>query len=381
MNDIAFKVIIKNDGIDDVIFKTLMLKGEKGDKGDAGGAEIDDSTTSSTKTWSSYKIRNEIDAKPVNLSQLGDVDLDTITDGQMLGYNLTAGKWENKSVDASTLKYDANTSIKDKIDDKADSAGLSLVAVSGDYDDLSNKPTIPDELTELGDVDIDAISLTDGDGLKWNATTGKWENGAVSTTSALIDLTDVALDSPIPDFASLVYNATEGKWKNKQLTIVCLEAQYEAWKNSSPSQLIPCTHYILSDAQNLNATAEDVEFSAGVSVADELNDLENKKIDYKSGEIVYSNYITGAYISGSGNYVEFCVPINTKATSGTITSLGTTLNVFIGNTRLTNYVTLSGSSVYAIKNGYAQIELKLNTTQTANSVATVSLDGFKISLE
>ena len=277
MNDIAFKVIIKNDGIDDVIFKTLMLKGEKGDKGDAGGAEIDDTTTSSIKTWSSNKIRNEIDAKPVNLSQLGDVDLDTITDGQMLGYNLTAGKWENKTADASTLKYDANTTIKSKIDDKADSAGLSLVAVSGAYNDLSNKPTIPDELVEMSDVDIDALSLTDGDGLKWNATTGKWENGAVSATSALVDLTDVALDSPIPDFASLVYNATAGKWKNKQLTIACTEAQYNTWKNASPSQLIPCTHYILTDAQNLNPTADDVEFSAGVSVADELNDLNANK--------------------------------------------------------------------------------------------------------
>lgn len=30
MSDIAFSVIIKNDGIDDIIFKTIMLKGEKG---------------------------------------------------------------------------------------------------------------------------------------------------------------------------------------------------------------------------------------------------------------------------------------------------------------------------------------------------------------
>lgn len=143
MNDIAFKVIIKNDGIDDVIFKTLMLKGEKGDKGDAGGADIDDSTTASNTTWSSNKIRAEIDEKPDNLSELDDVDLDAITDEQLLGYNFTSGKWENKSVDASTLKYDSNTSIKEKIDDKADIAGLATVATSGDYDDLSNKPTIP----------------------------------------------------------------------------------------------------------------------------------------------------------------------------------------------------------------------------------------------
>ena len=149
MNDIAFKVIIKNDGIDDVIFKTIMLKGEKGDKGDAGGAEIDDSTTSSTKTWSSNKIRNEIDAKPDNLSELDDVDLNTITDGQMLGYNLTAGKWENKDATASSLKYDANTSIKSKIDEKANTADLATVATSGEYNDLSNKPSIPTNAEQL----------------------------------------------------------------------------------------------------------------------------------------------------------------------------------------------------------------------------------------
>ena len=152
MNDIAFKVIIKNDGIDDVIFKTLMLKGEKGDKGDAGGAEIDDSTTASNTTWSSNKIRNEIDAKPDNLSELDDVDLDSISDEQLLGYNLTTGKWENKSVGASTLKYDANTSIKDKIDDKANTADLATVATSGEYNDLSNKPNLA-EVATSGDYD------------------------------------------------------------------------------------------------------------------------------------------------------------------------------------------------------------------------------------
>lgn len=87
MNDIAFSVIINNDGIDDIIFKTIMLKGEAGNSiasiektstsglvdtytitlsdGTIGGtftvtngssASIDDSTTTSSKTWSSQKI-------------------------------------------------------------------------------------------------------------------------------------------------------------------------------------------------------------------------------------------------------------------------------------------------------------------------------------
>ena len=84
MNDIAFKVIIKNDGIDDIIFKTIMLKGEKGDKGDAGETEIDDSTTSATKTWSSQKIKTELDALSDMISKTGtieDVAIASLSDG------------------------------------------------------------------------------------------------------------------------------------------------------------------------------------------------------------------------------------------------------------------------------------------------------------
>jgi hypothetical protein len=77
MNDIAFKVIIKNDGIDDIIFKTIMLKGEKGDKGDAGGVEIDDSTTSATKTWSSQKINSMI----AQMETIEDVAIASFSDG------------------------------------------------------------------------------------------------------------------------------------------------------------------------------------------------------------------------------------------------------------------------------------------------------------
>lgn len=174
MNDIAFKVIIKNDGIDDVIFKTLMLKGEKGDKGDAGGAEIDDSTTASNTTWSSNKIRAEIDEKPDNLSELDDVDLDSITDEQLLGYNFTTGKWNNKTINASSLKYDANTTIKSKIDEKANTADLATVATSGEYNDLSNKPNLA-EVATSGDYDdlMNKPSIPPAQvNADWNASSG-----------------------------------------------------------------------------------------------------------------------------------------------------------------------------------------------------------------
>lgn len=91
MSDIAFSVIVNNNGTDDIIFKTIMLKGEAGNSiasiektstsglvdtytitlsdGTVGGTftvtngasvSIDDSTTSASKTWSSQKISGMI---------------------------------------------------------------------------------------------------------------------------------------------------------------------------------------------------------------------------------------------------------------------------------------------------------------------------------
>lgn len=229
MSDIAFKVLIGN-GYDDVLFKTIMLKGEKGDQGEAGGALIDDATISTEKTWSSSKINSEISAKPSAFSQLSDVAIVNISDGQMAVYDFTTGKWKNQNVDASTLKYNSVKTIKDELDAKASSLtdlddvnitnpqnaqGMIYDATTGKW--KNGNPAVSGDLNDLDDVQIDLNTLADGQGVKWDAQNNKWVNGAVLATSALADLTDVALDSSIPDSSSLVYNATEGKWENEQL--------------------------------------------------------------------------------------------------------------------------------------------------------------------
>lgn len=247
MSDVAFKVLIGN-GYDDVLFKTIMLKGEKGDQGEAGGTGIDDSVVASDKTWSSSKIKNEMDALPKNFSALNDVEINTPQDDQAPLYDLTAGKWKNKTVDASTLKYSSTKTIKQQIDDKSVLTGLNDVAIS---------------------------SPQGNQGLVYNATTGKWENGAVSSTSALAELTDVSMNNPIENLSSLVYDLTAGKWKNKRLKIICTQAQYNTWKNASPSQLIPNTDYLITDAPNLNPTASDVEYSSGITVKQAIDELKN----------------------------------------------------------------------------------------------------------
>ena len=63
----------------------------------------------------------------------------------------------------------------------------------------------------------------------------------------------------------------EYAFDNVSTAIECTQAEYDTWKNAG--QLKLQTTYIIKDAPNLNATASDIEYSGGVSVADALDDF------------------------------------------------------------------------------------------------------------
>jgi Lower baseplate protein N-terminal domain len=72
-----------------------------------------------------------------------------------------------------------------KADTAIQSADLATVATTGDYDDLSNKPTVPTNLDSLTDVVI--TSATNGQGLQFNGT--NWVNSnAGSGTVTSVDM-------------------------------------------------------------------------------------------------------------------------------------------------------------------------------------------------
>lgn len=125
MNDIAFSVIINNNGIDDIIFKTIMLKGEKGNSvdhvektstsglvdtytiylsdGTVGGTftvtngapvNIDDSVIALDKTWSSSKLSGMI--KSIDDTT---VDADKLWSSQKINSMLTqTGTIQNQPI-------------------------------------------------------------------------------------------------------------------------------------------------------------------------------------------------------------------------------------------------------------------------------------------
>lgn len=79
-----------------------------------------------------------------------------------------------------------NRVVKNALDAKANSADLATVATSGDYADLSNKPTIPTVPSNVSAFTNDAGYLTQHQDLSSYSTTAQM-NSAISTAIASID--------------------------------------------------------------------------------------------------------------------------------------------------------------------------------------------------
>ena len=92
-------------------------------------------------------------------------------------YNAVADQYDSNNVifdNAPTAGHNqpytvTSDGIKTALDAKANTADLATVATSGDYDDLTNKPTIPVNIGDLGDVNINTpqpseILVFDNDG-------------------------------------------------------------------------------------------------------------------------------------------------------------------------------------------------------------------------
>lgn len=91
----------------------------------------------------------------LGISDLTDVVINNVADGSVLRYDLATQKWKNVVLGTAALK-DSTGSVTQGSTDvlesggaysalalKANTADLATVATSGDYDDLTDKPTIP----------------------------------------------------------------------------------------------------------------------------------------------------------------------------------------------------------------------------------------------
>lgn len=141
---------------------------------------------------------------------------------------------------------------------------------------------IPDELNDLSDVNISGAAQ--GEALVWNG--AEWVNGTVSTVGSIDDLNDVDTTGKA-NADSLRYNATAQEWEAKPTTVEMTLAEYTALGGDYSGY--ENTNIIITDAPNLNATAQDISYDGGAdTVWDKVESLGASDIAFDSSTLPYT---------------------------------------------------------------------------------------------
>lgn len=121
-------------------------KGEPG-TGGGGGANIDDTTPSTSTTYSSSKIESELTAlNDANAALIEVSKTEPNTENTELWIHPNADEVQLPQIDDSMESEQDTWSSKKiaaEVSNKANEKDLAVVAKSGSYNDLTNKPTIP----------------------------------------------------------------------------------------------------------------------------------------------------------------------------------------------------------------------------------------------
>ena len=169
------------------------------------------------------------------LNEIGDVTITSPSNGEALIYNSTSGDWENGTVSASvaalndvgdvTITTPANTQVikynstsgdwENGAVAYADVSGtpsLATVATTGAYSDLSGTPTLG--TAAALDVGTSATNVVQLDGsARLPAVDGSQLTNLPSGASTLGALTDVTITS-VANTQVIKYNSTSGDWEN-----------------------------------------------------------------------------------------------------------------------------------------------------------------------
>ena len=198
------------------------------------------------------------DASPTapSISELRDILISsqTLANGQVLTYDSTSSKWINAAVPTVQSDWDeTDNTAASYIQNKptipaaqvqanwteADSTAASYIQnkptipaeqVRSDWDEsdttskayILNKPSIPTGIDELGTVDIDTTSLSNGQVLTYDSTNDKWVNGNNSSgqVQADWDETDNTAASYIQNKPTIPAAQVQSNWNESDTTAV-----------------------------------------------------------------------------------------------------------------------------------------------------------------
>lgn len=139
--------------------------------------------------------------------------------------------------------------------DLTNKPNLATVATSGSYNDLTNTPSIPSDLDDLSDVTLS--SPQNGQVLKYNTTTSKWENANESGGGGGATIDDTTI-STLSCWSSSKTNSeitNRHKVTNKEVTT-------QSWTQDTTSQSGSTLYKKQITLNNIYTTPE-VEIGAG----------------------------------------------------------------------------------------------------------------------
>ena len=174
---------------------------------------------------------------------------------------------------SASFIHDLEQQISDAVADQYDSADVIFDAAPTAGHGIGYAVTsegiesaIPKDLDDLSDVTYTGTPAM-GEAVVWDGT--KWTNGTVSTVGSIDDLNDVDTTGKA-EGDSLRYDSGSGEWVAKPIVIEVTQAEYDQLVLDGDLQ--PLTTYVITDAPNLNATAQNLSYDGGVdSVWDILN--------------------------------------------------------------------------------------------------------------
>lgn len=147
-----------------------------------------------------------------SLSDLEDVSLLNLSDGQILKYNATTQMWENTNESGGASDLDDLSDVA--LSNPSNGQVLTYNSTSQEWENADPSSDVSD-ISDLDDVDIS--SPINGQTLQYNSASQKWKNVTpASSVQDLDDLSDVTISS-LSDEQVLGYDSTAQTWKNVTL--------------------------------------------------------------------------------------------------------------------------------------------------------------------
>lgn len=168
-----------------------------------------DNTVSGLTATDTQAAIDELAAAPVpDLDDLGDVNITTPANDDVLKYDSNAGEWVNGPGSGGASVLDDLTDVEIT----TPTNGQVLTYDSNDQKWKNDSASAPSTLGGLSDVTL--TTPTDGQALIYDGNSGEWVNGnGGGGSSTLAGLTDVTITTP-SDGQVLTYDNNDQEWKN-----------------------------------------------------------------------------------------------------------------------------------------------------------------------